>query len=142
MDLGLRKTLSNEFAKFGVTFNTILPRLVHTGNYQNATREQAERGVSTELVEPLLRVPVDRWAQAEDVSAICAFLCSDRASSITGQSIAVDGGWLKGLFYLGRGGSASRTGSAPGDEHLAATPSTLMLLPSRQLLSKLWDMLL
>jgi 3-oxoacyl-[acyl-carrier protein] reductase len=39
-----------------------------------------------------------RIGEPREFAALAAFLASDRASYITGQSIAVDGGWVKGIF--------------------------------------------
>jgi 3-oxoacyl-[acyl-carrier protein] reductase len=39
-----------------------------------------------------------RLAEPAELAALAAFLCSDKASYITGQSVAVDGGWIKGLI--------------------------------------------
>ncbi len=43
-------------------------------------------------------IPMGRLAEPEELAALAAFLCSERAGYVTGQSIAVDGGWIKGLF--------------------------------------------
>ena len=39
-----------------------------------------------------------RIGEPEEFAAAAVFLCSEQASYITGQSLAVDGGWIKGLF--------------------------------------------
>jgi len=95
--LGLNKSLSNEFSQFGITVNTVLPGLIDTGTAEAAAREAAARGVA-ELVEPMPRIPAGRAGRPEELAAMCVFLCSERASYITGQAVAVDGGWLKGLY--------------------------------------------
>jgi 3-oxoacyl-[acyl-carrier protein] reductase len=43
-------------------------------------------------------VPMRRLGEPEEFAALAAFLASDRASYITAQSIAVDGGWVRGLM--------------------------------------------
>jgi 3-oxoacyl-[acyl-carrier protein] reductase len=95
--LGLNKTLSNEFSEFGITVNTVLPGLIDTGRAEAALKTAAERG-TPELVEPMPRLPIGRPGRPEEVSAVCIFLCSEAASYITGQAISVDGGWVRGLY--------------------------------------------
>jgi 3-oxoacyl-[acyl-carrier protein] reductase len=43
-------------------------------------------------------IPIGRLARPEEFAALVTFLASERASSINGTSIAVDGGWVKGLL--------------------------------------------
>jgi 3-oxoacyl-[acyl-carrier protein] reductase len=43
-------------------------------------------------------IPMGRLAEPSEIGAVAAFLCSEQASYVTGQSIAVDGGWIKGLI--------------------------------------------
>jgi 3-oxoacyl-[acyl-carrier protein] reductase len=43
-------------------------------------------------------IPMRRIGEPREFAALATFLASDRASYITGQSIAVDGGWIKGLL--------------------------------------------
>lgn len=98
---GFAKTIANEAAPFGVTVNNVLPgftrteRLVELGEAIAArtggTVEEAYAGWEREI-------PMGRLGEPEELAALTAFLCSERASYITGQSIAVDGGWIKGLF--------------------------------------------
>ncbi|MFN3387581.1 MAG: SDR family oxidoreductase [Allosphingosinicella sp.] len=95
--LGLNKTLSNEFSGHGITVNTVLPGLIDTGVSEEVTEKAKARGIP-DLIEPQPRIPVGRPGQPEEVAAMCVFLCSRQASYITGQAIAVDGGWIRGLY--------------------------------------------
>ena len=44
------------------------------------------------------QIPMGRLADPPELGAVAAFLCSEKASYVTGQSIVVDGGWVNGLF--------------------------------------------
>jgi 3-oxoacyl-[acyl-carrier protein] reductase len=43
-------------------------------------------------------LPVGRWGRPEEMGALVAFLCSTRASFLTGETIRIDGGYTKSLF--------------------------------------------
>lgn len=97
--LGASKTLSNELGRHGITVNTIgtgrINVLDETGSFRRTYREHAARaGITFEdLTERVWsRIPVGRPGRPDEVSAICAFLCSERAGFITGQLIMCDGG--------------------------------------------------
>ena len=84
---GLVKTVANEVAKDGVTLNLILPGYTATDRLKalNLRDEQVRK-----------MVPAGRLADPEEMGSLAAYLASSRAGYITGQSIAVDGGALKG----------------------------------------------
>jgi 2-hydroxycyclohexanecarboxyl-CoA dehydrogenase len=86
--IALTKTLALEYARNGITVNTIPPGLVVTPMSQGAVA----RGDLPSLDVLAARTPVGRGGQPEDVAAACAFLCSDEAGYITGQTFGVNGG--------------------------------------------------
>ena len=98
---GFAKTISNEVAPFNVTVNNVLPgytrteRLIHlaeaVSEREGKTIEQVYDGWASEI-------PLGRLAEPPELGAVAAFLCSEQASYVTGQSVAVDGGWIKGLL--------------------------------------------
>jgi 3-oxoacyl-[acyl-carrier protein] reductase len=97
---GFAKTVSNEAAPFGVTVNNVLPGYTRTERLVELA--QAVSGRTGETVEAVYagwerEIPMGRLAEPEELAALAAFLCSEKASYITGQSVAVDGGWIKGL---------------------------------------------
>ena len=98
---GFARTLATEVATFGITVNNILPGYTRTERLQELNRATAAReGVAVEEVERRLesQIPMRRLGEPRELAALAAFLASERASYITGQSIAVDGGWVRGLY--------------------------------------------
>jgi 3-oxoacyl-[acyl-carrier protein] reductase len=81
------KLLARENAQHGVTFNAVLPGRI-------ATNRLVEAYGSLDAAQAAARddVPARRLGAPEEVAAAAAFLCSARASYVTGQSVLVDGG--------------------------------------------------
>jgi 3-oxoacyl-[acyl-carrier protein] reductase len=98
---GLAKTLANEFGADGITVNNVCPGYTLTDRLDDLAREQAHMaGVAREDIFKTwsTEIPIGRLARPEEFAALVAFLASERASSINGTTIAVDGGWVKGLL--------------------------------------------
>ena len=87
--IGLTKALALELAPRGITVNTIPPGFIETPMLHRAH----QRGDLPDLDAVIARTPVRRAGTPEDIAAACAFLCSDDAGYITGQSLNVNGGW-------------------------------------------------
>jgi 3-oxoacyl-[acyl-carrier protein] reductase len=88
--LGLVKSLSNEVAIHGITVNNLLPGYTHTNRLENLIEKNPK------VSEVKESIPMKRFGTTAEFAAAAAFLVSERASYITGQSLAVDGGWIKG----------------------------------------------
>lgn len=98
---GFSKTLAAEVASHGVTVNTILPGYTATERVE----ELAEHLANKEGIDPSevrrrweAEIPIGRLAEPREFAAAAAFLVSERASYVTGSSIAVDGGWIRSVF--------------------------------------------
>ena len=88
--LGLLKSLSNEMAAHGITVNNILPGYTSTNRLQGLIEKNPKVNEVKEAI------PMKRFGTTAEFAAAAVFLVSERASYITGQSLAVDGGWIKG----------------------------------------------
>lgn len=98
---GFARTLATEVAKDGVTVNCILPGFTRTERVEHLNAAVAEReGIAVEAVQARTeaQIPMGRIGEPREFGATAAFLVSERASYITGQSVAVDGGWIRGLY--------------------------------------------
>lgn len=87
--LGLSKSVSTEVAGEGITVNVILPGYIET---------QRLRDLGLDLDALGATIPLGRVGQPEELGALAAFLASEQASYITGQVIAVDGGYTRGIL--------------------------------------------
>jgi 3-oxoacyl-[acyl-carrier protein] reductase len=98
---GFARSLANEVAPYGITVNSVLPGYTRTDRVDDLASSTAAK----ESIAPgdvLARfereIPMRRLGEPNELAALATFLASNRASYITGQSIAVDGGWIKGLL--------------------------------------------
>ena len=83
--IGFSKSLAREAASKNITVNVVAPGITETDMAQHIPQEIRE--------EFLKQVPMGRFAQPEEISELIAFLVSDKASYITGQTIHINGGW-------------------------------------------------
>jgi 3-oxoacyl-[acyl-carrier protein] reductase len=85
----LTRTMAIEWASWGVRVNCVVPGIVDT----RLVRQNIEHGL-VDRDRLISSIPLGRMGQPEELANVIAFLLSDKASFITGQSIVVDGGSL------------------------------------------------
>lgn len=88
---GLTRTLGIELGPFGINANAIAPGFIAT-EMTDATAARLKMDVDEFRALNAEANPVKRVGFPEDIAAAAAFLCSDEASYITGQTLYVDGG--------------------------------------------------
>jgi 3-oxoacyl-[acyl-carrier protein] reductase len=89
---GLIKTLSNELGSYCITVNNVMPGYTETERLKKLIKNDPS------FTSAKSEIPLGRFGKPEEFAAAVAFLASERASFITGVSLAVDGGWIKSLM--------------------------------------------
>jgi 3-oxoacyl-[acyl-carrier protein] reductase len=90
--VGLMKTLSAELGQYNITVNNVMPGFTKTSRLNNLLKENPA------MAQVTSDIPLGRFAEPEEFAAAVTFLASERASYITGISLAVDGGWIKNIL--------------------------------------------
>jgi len=86
--LGLTKSIAIEMAGQGIRINAICPGLIQTAMLDHISETVNIKGILG------ARQPVNRAGTPEEVAAAAVWLCSDKASFVTGAGMDVDGGWI------------------------------------------------
>ncbi len=86
--VGLTKNVALDYAKQNIRVNAVCPGVIHTPMIDRFTG-----GDPKEIEQLVAAKPMGRVGQPEEIAETVVFLCSDAASFMTGQAIAVDGGW-------------------------------------------------
>lgn len=89
--VGLVKSLSNELGAHNITVNNIMPGYTQTARLSKVIDSaEAAAKITSEI-------PLGRFGKPEDFGSVVAFIAGEPANYITGVSLAVDGGWIKGV---------------------------------------------
>ena len=96
--VGLTKVIALENAQFGVTANAICPGWVRTPLVDQQVQARATRSRRTIADEEKLllgeKQPLQTFTTPEQIADLALFLCGNNASTITGASLSIDGGWV------------------------------------------------
>lgn len=84
--IGLTETASLEFAKQSIRVNAVCPGVIHTPMLERFTQGDEEQMAQQD--------PMGRVGKPEEIADSVLWLCSDKSSYVTGQAIAIDGGWV------------------------------------------------
>ncbi len=98
--IGWSKSLASEAARDGITSNVLVPGRIHTARVDELDSKAAERqGKSLDDIRTASRatLPAGRYGAVEEFADVAAFLCSARASYVTGSVVRCDGGLIKSV---------------------------------------------
>jgi 3-oxoacyl-[acyl-carrier protein] reductase len=98
--IGLAKTLATELGSYNILVNNVCPGTHLTDRLRElaAVRAQKNRTPADHELELMAEAcPLKRLGQPEELASVVAFLCSQRASYVNGQSIVIDGGAYRGM---------------------------------------------
>lgn len=90
--IGMTRTMSLELAKFGITVNAIAP-----GFFDSALTQAIPADIKEKFIQ---KIPLRRMGNPEEIGSLAAFLCSDEAAYITGQTFFIDGGLSVGTLGI------------------------------------------
>ena len=90
--IGMARSLATDLGQYNIRANAVCPCVIDT-----AMTRKVFDGDPGRLRKLQSRISLPRLAQPEEIAAMVAFLCSDDAAYVTGQAIAVDGGFSSGF---------------------------------------------
>lgn len=97
----MSKSLADEVAAYNICINSVAPGIIHTARTEERIVAAIEKkgGTREEHLEAYTKsIPAGRTGKPEELAAVVAFLCSERASYVTGSTICVDGGKRRSAY--------------------------------------------
>ena len=98
---GLSRTIANELASDNILVNCVAPGYTKTDRVVDLAEAAALReGVTADVIQKRTEagIPLRRLGTPEEFASVVAFLASGKASYVTGTTIQIDGGWIRGLL--------------------------------------------
>lgn len=98
--VNLARTLASQYGEYNILINNVAPGYHSTPALDRVIKKNAQKkGVPEEEIVKLFAetVPLKRLGKAEEMAQLIAFLCSEKASYITGQTIVHDGGFIRSI---------------------------------------------
>lgn len=94
--IGMMKALAADHVTQGIRANAICPGTVESPSWHARVRAQGQTEAEIEAARKafVARQPMGRIAQPEEIAALAVYLASDESSFMTGQALAIDGGWI------------------------------------------------
>jgi 2-keto-3-deoxy-L-fuconate dehydrogenase len=89
--IGMTKAMATDYVTKGIRCNAICPGTVETPSLYDRMRAQGD--FETAKAAFIARQPMGRLAQAEEIAELVVYLSSDETEFMTGQAVAIDGGW-------------------------------------------------
>ncbi len=99
--VGFAKTLASELAPHNITVNNICPGVFSTDRHHELARGRAQKlGIDLDeyLAQQASSIPVKRCGEPAELADVVVFLSSERASYVTGTTLQIDGGLVRGLL--------------------------------------------
>ena len=99
--VSMLKSLADEVASYNITVNCIAPGMIQTDRLDQLMEARIKRSGQTKEEydkQTLSSIPAGRLGKPEEFAAMATFLCSQRASYVTGSTVAVDGGKRRSTY--------------------------------------------